>query len=51
MKKQYVTRIDESAILLDRIFVSAGRIGQQMEIAPESILQITGAEYADITMG
>ena len=50
MKKQYVTRIDESAILLDRIFVSAGRIGQQMELAPDSIVQITEAEYADITM-
>ena len=51
MKKQFVTRIDESAILLDRIFVSAGRIGQQMELAPESIIQIAGAEYDDITMG
>lgn len=50
MKKQLVTRIDESAILYDRIFVSAGRIGQQMELAPESIVQITGAEFADITM-
>ena len=50
MKKQFVTRIDESAVLLDKIFVSAGRIGQQMELAPDSIVQITGAEYADITM-
>ena len=49
MKKQYVTRIDESAILLERIFVSAGRIGQQMELSPDSIVQIAGAEYADIT--
>ncbi len=50
MKKQYVTRIDESAILLEQIFVSAGRIGQQMELSPDSIVQITGAQYADITM-
>ena len=50
MKKRYVTRIDESAILLERIFVSAGRIGQQMELSPESIVQITGAQYDDITM-
>ena len=49
MKKQFVTRIDESAILFERIFVSAGRIGQQMELSPESIVQITGADYADIT--
>ena len=50
MKKQYVTRIDESAVLMERIFVSAGRIGQQMELSPDSIVQITGAQYADITL-
>ena len=50
MKKQFITRIDESAVLIDRIFVSAGRIGQQMELSPDSIVQITGAEYDDITM-
>ena len=50
MKKQFITRIDGSAVLIDRIFVSAGRIGQQMELSPDSIVQITGAEYDDITM-
>ena len=50
MKKQYVTRIDESAILQERIFVSAGRIGQQMELSPDGIVQLTGACYADIIM-
>jgi len=50
MKKQYVTRIDESAILQEEIFVSAGRIGQQMEISPDSLIEIAGAQYADITM-
>ena len=50
MKKQYVTRIDESAVLMERIFVSAGKIGQQMELSPDSIVQITGAQYADITL-
>lgn len=50
MKKQYVTRIDESAILCDNIYVSAGRIGQQMEISAEHIIAITGAEYADLTL-
>ena len=50
MKKQLVTRIDESAILQEKIFVSAGRIGQQMELSPESIIRIAGAQYADITM-
>ena len=50
MKKQFVTRIDESAVLCERIFVSAGRIGQQMELSPDGIVQITGAQYADVTM-
>lgn len=50
MKKQLVTRIDESARGKQAIFVSAGRIGQQMELSPDSIVEITGALYADITM-
>lgn len=50
MKKQLVTRIDESAVIQERIFVSAGRIGQQMELSPDSIVEITGARYADITL-
>ena len=50
MKKLLVTRIDESAKEQEAIFVSAGRIGQQMELSPDSIVQITGAQYADITM-
>ncbi len=50
MKKQLVTRIDESAILCESIFVSAGRIGQQMELSPEYIVDMIGAEYADLTL-
>lgn len=50
MKKQYVTRIDESAVLHERIFVSAGRIGQQMELSPERLVEMTNASYEDITM-
>ena len=49
MKKLYTTRIDESAILQEKILVSAGRIGQQIEIAPDDIVTVVGAEYADIT--
>ena len=36
MKKPYVTRIDRSALAQERVFVSAGRLGQQMELSPES---------------
>ncbi len=48
MKKQYVTRIDESAQALPRIVVSGGRIGTQLELAPEDLKRASGAEYADV---
>ncbi len=50
MKKTYVTRIDESALQQERIFVSAGRIGQQMEINPEQLASVCGAEFTDLTL-
>ena len=49
MKKKYPTWIDESAILNDRIYVSAGLRGQQIIIAPDDLRQCVGAEYADLT--
>jgi Cys-tRNA(Pro)/Cys-tRNA(Cys) deacylase len=48
MKKQYVTRIDESARHLEKIIVSGGRIGSQLELVPEDLLRACGGEYADI---
>lgn len=48
MKKQYVTRIDESAQALSRIVVSGGRIGTQLELDPEDLKRASGAEYADV---
>ena len=38
MKKKYLTFIDESARALPAMVVSGGRIGLQMEIAPEDLL-------------
>lgn len=35
MKKQYVTRIDESAQKLEKMIVSGGRLGVQIELKPE----------------
>lgn len=49
MKKAYPTWIDETAMLFDDIFVSAGVRGQQLIIAPEDLRTFTGAEYADLT--
>lgn len=48
MKKQYVTRIDESAKKLKAMIVSGGRIGSQIELAPEDLRRAADAEFADI---
>lgn len=48
MKKQYVTRIDSSAQKQDKIIVSGGRIGLQIELKPEDLARAAAAEFADI---
>lgn len=48
MKKQYVTRVAEDAILQDSIIVSGGRLGMQIELTPDDLLQACEGEYADI---
>ena len=49
MKKKFPTFLDESAILFDRIFVSGGYVGLNLEIAPEELAGFVNAEFADIT--
>ncbi len=49
MKKPYPTFIDETAQLCDRIYVSAGRIGQQLHIDPEALARLVGARFTDLT--
>ena len=48
MKKQYVTRLDESAKSREQIIVSGGRLGSQIELAPEDLLKACKGEYADV---
>ena len=48
MKKRFVTAVQETAQLFDTIFFSAGRIGCQMELAPEDLEQVVPLSYADI---
>ena len=50
MKKQFVTRVDESAARHPLIYVSGGRIGSQISLAPDSLLKAANASYADLTM-
>lgn len=48
MKKQYETRVDQSAQAFDTIIVSGGRIGSQIELAPDDLLAAAQAQYAQI---
>ena len=48
MKKQFVTRLDESAKTQETIIVSGGRIGSQIELKPDDLLRACKGEYADI---
>lgn len=48
MKKQYVTRVDESARNQLQIIVSGGKLGMQLELAPDDLVKAANAEYAPI---
>ncbi len=48
MKKHYKTFVDESALLQDKILVSAGVIGTQIIIRPDDLIKAAEASYADI---
>lgn len=50
MKKQYSTTYDESALDKDTIIVSAGKIGYQVELEPQALMQLTRGRAADITV-
>ena len=42
------TVLDESAILCERVFVSGGRRGLDLELAPDDLLAVTSGRYAPI---
>ena len=48
MKKQFPTVFHETVILFDTICVSAGRIGAQVEVAPDALMALLGAKTADV---
>lgn len=49
MKKEYKTFVSQKAKDLDTIYVSAGKIGCQMHLAPNDFLLASKGEWADIT--
>lgn len=48
MKKQFPTFIDNVSSKADKIYVSGGKIGTQVELAPALIAELTGAKFADV---
>lgn len=48
-KKKLATLIDASAAAFDTIFVSAGRRGLQIELAPEDLRALTRGRFEDLT--
>lgn len=48
MKKQFKTFIHETAPSYEKIYVSAGRVGAQVELAPADLIKVTNATLADI---
>lgn len=48
MKKQYPTVIQESAQSLSHMYVSGGKLGMQLKLAPEDLRRAADASYADV---
>ena len=48
MKKPFPTFIHETAAGLEKIFVSAGKVGYQIEVAPNDLFNVVGCKTADI---
>ena len=50
MKKQFKTVFDETAILFEKIYASAGKLGVFLQAAPTSFERATGASFKDLTV-
>lgn len=48
MKKQFPTYIHETAGQYGTVFVSAGKVGYQVELPPEDLIRIAGCKAADL---
>lgn len=50
MKKPFFTVLDETALLSDKIFFSAGKIGVQIETEPTVLIDKFGVAVADVAL-
>ena len=48
MKKGYPTFIHETVTGFDRVFVSAGKVGYQIELSPQDLIRVAGCKVGDI---
>ena len=48
MKKQFPTFIHETATGYDKVFVSAGKVGFQIELAPADLIKVANITTADL---
>ncbi len=48
MKKQFPTFFHETASEFDKVFVSAGKVGFQIELSPANLISVSGGKLADI---
>ncbi|MCR5053715.1 MAG: Cys-tRNA(Pro) deacylase [Lachnospiraceae bacterium] len=48
MKKQFPTFIHETSTDYDKVFVSAGKVGFQIELSPKDLISAVGCRVADI---
>ena len=50
MKKQFPTVFHETVVLFDTICVSAGRVGAQVELSPDGLMELLDATAADVVV-
>ena len=48
MKKQFLTFIHETATGYDKVFVSAGKVGFQIELSPADLIKVANIKSADL---
>lgn len=50
MKKRFPTFIHNTAEGFEKMYVSAGKVGYQVELSPEDLMKVVGSKYANIVV-